>query len=208
MAALSGAFETIIPFRFSMSPNIARRVHLLLLVTFWAGAGIPAQADPASVPADTLMALYAYNFAKFTEWPATAFDDPASPLNFCVLGEDPFGVGALAAVAGQKVGSHPVRIRQYPRVAAIKGCHIVFVSRSEQWRLDSILEHLQSLPVLTVSDIEGFSRRGGMITLVPSAQRLRFDINPAAAQAAGLRLSSKLLELARMVASAPERDKR
>jgi hypothetical protein len=161
-----------------------------------------AQAASTSVPVDALMAVYTYNFAKFTDWPPTSFDNPDSPLNFCLLGENPFDVGSLAYVVGKKVKNHPVIVYRYPRVAAIEDCHIVFVSRSEHWRLVRILADLQALPVLTVSDIPDFSRRGGIVTFIRAAGHLQFDINQAAARRAGLTISSKLLELARNVSPA------
>jgi hypothetical protein len=75
----------------------------------------------------------------------------------------------------------------------------LFISRSEEWRLEVILKDLESLPILTVSDIPDFCQRGGMITLDVINQRVRFSINPQTAAQAQLKLSSKLLELAQIV---------
>ena len=106
---------------------------------------------------------------------------------------------ALAKVEGSKVRNHAMQIKHYPRVAVISGCHIVFISRSERWRLEKILQDLTGAPILTVSDIPEFSQQGGMITLLTVDRRLRFAINPVAVSRAGLKLSSKLLELAQIV---------
>ncbi|NJN46357.1 MAG: YfiR family protein [Candidatus Competibacteraceae bacterium] len=173
----------------------------LLVTTFLLPPKLPA-ADDGAQAADVyaLMAVYVQNFAKFTTWPVASFTDPAAALNLCILGEDPFGM-ALTKVDGSKIRSHPLRIKHYPRVAVLSGCHIVFVSRSEQWRLAQILHDLAAAPILTVSDIPDFSRQGGMITLSTVDRRLRFAINPAAVARAGLMLSSKLLELAQIVGS-------
>ena len=146
------------------------------------------------------MAVYAYNFAKFTEWPPGSLTDAETSLNFCILGEDPFGL-ALAKVEGQKVRNHVFQVKHYPRVAVLSGCHIVFVSRSEDWRLERILQDLGAAPILTISDIPDFSRRGGMITLATIDRRVRFAINPVVVADAGLKISSKLLELAQIVGS-------
>jgi len=146
------------------------------------------------------MALYIYNFAKFTRWPPEAFDSDRAPLRLCVLGEDPFGV-ALDELEGREAGARPLRIRRYPRVAVVSGCHILFVARSEEHRLALILGAVEQLPILTVSDIEGFSDRGGMITLSTRNRQVRFAVNPHAAASADLKISSKLLELSTIVES-------
>ena len=145
-----------------------------------------------------VMAVYTYNFAKFTQWPPASTPTPGSPLNLCLLGEDPFGL-SLSQLEGKTVKNHTLHIRRYPRVAVLEDCQIVFVSRSEDWRLDTILRELAQSPILTVSDIPDFARRGGMIAMQVIEQRVRFSINTAAAAQAGLQLSSKLLELAQIV---------
>lgn len=144
------------------------------------------------------MAIYIYNFAKFTEWPLESFDSNDSTLNLCILGEDPFGM-ATDEISGKKVRSRKLDIRHFPRVAVVSSCHILFVSRSEQHRLDLILKDIDRLPILTVSDIENFSERGGMFTLRTQDQLVQFTVNPYAAALTGIKVSSKLLELASVV---------
>jgi hypothetical protein len=147
-----------------------------------------------------VMAAYTHNFAKFTRWPADSFSTPDAPLNLCVLGEDPFGM-ALDQMEDRSIGKHPLKIRRYPRVAVVTNCHILFISRSEEWRLEVILKDLESLPILTVSDIADFCQRGGMIKLDVIDQRVRFSINLQAVVQARLKLSSKLLELAQLISN-------
>ncbi|MFO1351639.1 MAG: YfiR family protein [Gammaproteobacteria bacterium] len=176
--------------------GFVRRVWQSAALLLALAHAMPARCETAG--AYELMALYTYNFAKFTTWPARGQAPPDAPLNLCVLGEDPFGT-ALTNIEGQRVQNRSLAVKRFPRVALLGDCHIVFVSRSEQWRLDAILNNLAALPILTVSDIPDFSKRGGMITLVLADQKLRFDINAAAVERSGLKLSSKLLELARIV---------
>ena len=168
---------------------------LALLSALHVRSGLAQEKRP---DAYAIMAVYTYNFAKFTEWPSTNTDVLNSALNLCVLGDDPFGL-ALNQIEGKTVKNHALRVRRYPRVAVISDCHIVFISRSEERRLDAILRDLDDTPVLTVSDIPDFAERGGMIALQTVDQRVRFSINTAATARAGLRLSSKLLELAYIV---------
>jgi hypothetical protein len=78
----------------------------------------------------------------------------------------------------------------------------VFISASEQSRITEILEAFRGKPVLTVSEVPGFCERGGFINLKVIESAIRFEINAAAGERAGLRFSSKLLSLARIVPEA------
>lgn len=158
-----------------------------------------ASAQSASSKEYQIKAVFLLNFASFAEWPPSAFAQPDSPIVIGVLGTDPFG-GALAeAVSGEKVQQHPVVLRYASHAAELRGCHIVFICQSERRRLADDLEAFGNRPVLTVSDIPGFARDGGMIGFVLEANRVRFEINPARAGEHGLKLSSQLLALARIV---------
>lgn len=168
-------------------------LRLLIGISLLASVSFAFALDEYAV-----MAAYTHNFAKFTRWPADSFPTPDAPLNLCVLGEDTFGM-ALDQMEGRSIGEHPLKIRRYPRVAVVTDCHILFISRSEEWRLEVILKDLESLPILTVSDIPEFYQRGGMITLDVINQRVRFSVNPQAVAQARLKLSSKLLELAQII---------
>lgn len=167
----------------------------LLIVLLSASCSTPRAASTNEY---ALMALYIYNFAKFTHWPAESFDSEDAALELCVLGDDPFE-SALDDIAGKTVKTRTLTIKRYPRVAIVSGCHILFISRSEQHRLGLILRDIRQLPILTVSDIESFSLLGGMIALFVQEQRVRFAVNPGAAVGAGISVSSKLLELAVLV---------
>ncbi len=152
---------------------------------------------------DTIKAVYTYQFGKFTEWPATKFGHSEATLNFCILGANPFRRSALDAIENKQVRGRHLKIELYPSGLlsneAIAGCHILFISASEKNRLRSILAELHHSPVLTVSDIGNFAQQGGMIALVKSQQQVRFEINSTALRHAGLAISSKLLELAKLV---------
>ena len=145
-------------------------------------------------------AAYLYNFARFAKWPTMVFPEDSSLLVLCIIGKNPFG-GALDALAGKAVDTHAIRIQHMtglPGVAALRGCHLLFISRSEQGRLPQLLATLEGLPVLSVSDIDSFAQVGGMIGLVERDRRIHFDINLAVVQRSGIRLSSQLLKLARV----------
>lgn len=146
----------------------------------------------------TVKAAYLYNFAKYVEWPSEVFVKTDTPLLICIVGKNPFD-GALEMLAGKMVNSHPVEVRSVLATANLGRCQVVFIARTEQSRLNTILKNMDSQPVLTVSDISNFAEAGGMIGLIEIEQRIRFDINMAATDRARLKLSSQLLKLARIV---------
>lgn len=142
-----------------------------------------------------IKAAILYNFAKFTRWPAESFESVDAPLQLCVFGIDPFR-DALATIDGKRVGSRNLRTRFITDTTMVGGCHLLFVSASENERLADVLAATDGAAVLTVADIPDFSRAGGIITLKVVEDRTRFDVNRLAADRAGLKLSAKLLRLA------------
>ena len=152
-----------------------------------------ASAPPAASPEYQVKAVFLFNFAQFVEWPAQAFREATSPLIIGVLGEDPFGTYLDDLVNGEKVGGRPLAIRRYRRAEDLSGCHIVFICRSEAGHLDKIMAGLKGRSLLTVSDIETFTRQGGMVRFAMENGRVRLRINPEPAKAAELTISSKIL---------------
>jgi hypothetical protein len=158
-------------------------------------------AQTAPSPEYRLKAVFLFNFAQFVEWPASAFPEAETPLVIGVLGEDPFGSYLDETVRGETVNNHPLAVRRYRRVEDITACHILFVGRPEEGHLEQVLESLKGRNILTVGDAEGFARRGGMIRFVTDHSRIRLHINLDAAEAAHLKLSSKLLRPAEIVST-------
>ena len=145
-----------------------------------------------------IKAAFLYNFAKFVEWPTEALIDPNAPIILGVLGKDPFG-GALESIKGKSVKGRKVAIRRFKGMQDLKFSHILFVSSSEKKRLAQIMRTIKDWSVLTVGDMEQFTEAGGIINLIIERNRVRFEINLNAAERAGLKLSSKLLKLAKIV---------
>lgn len=156
-------------------------------------------AQATTTPEYQLKAVFLFNFAQFVEWPDSAFPEPGAPLVIGVLGDDPFGAFLDETVRGETVDNHPLEVQRFRRVEDVDRCHILFVSAPREPRLQDVLERLAGRPILTVGDAENFSRRGGMIRFVNERNRIRLLINLEAAQAAKLKLSSKLLRPAQIV---------
>ena len=146
-------------------------------------------------------AAYLANFSKFVEWPAKL--PKSESFNICVLGHDPFGAALDAAVAGETIGRAHVMAKRISRPQDAVDCRILFISSSEASQWKEIQAALRTLSVLTVSDIPQFARRGGIIQFLLDGNRVRFDINLAATERVGVKLSSELLKLAVTVSRSP-----
>jgi hypothetical protein len=171
----------------------ARALPCLLAVC---GFVLPAQtAEPLSDY--QVKAAFLLNFTKFIEWPTEAFEDAASPLAICVLGEDPFDGTLDQLVAGEMVDGRKLVVKRMKKPPALKACQVLFVSSAER-DVSSIVSGLGP-GVLTVGDSSQFLREGGIITFVVSDRRVHFDISQPAASRARLTLSARLLGVARFV---------
>jgi hypothetical protein len=175
----------------------------LALIPF-TGAARAAQDSPSEYQ---LKAAFVYNFAKFVDWPSKVYSGPQSPFSICILGTDPFGSIIDDTLRGKTVADHPVIIRRDKDAAAARHCQIVFVSASERRHLPDVLASLKGASVLVVGDVDGFAAAGGAIELTLQENRVRFAINPGAADGAGLKISSQLLALATIVHGASENGK-
>jgi len=172
----------------------------ILIAVCWLIVGAPS-VSPAENPVPgeyELKAAFLYNFAKFVEWPAGSFADERSPFSICVLGDNPFG-SAFDPILAKTVNGRPITVRVIDDVAASGGCHLLFVSASEQAHVDAVIGALGTRNVLTASDMKKFSQAGGMISFVTVENKIRFEINVRAASRARIKISSQLLKLARTV---------
>jgi len=144
-------------------------------------------------------ATFLYNFTKFTDWPTNAFASLNAPIVIGTLGEDPFGQTMDDIVRGEVVGSRPLAVKRLRAGDDLRGCHVLFICRSEKERLLEALSQLKDSPVLSVGEIEGFPEQGGVANLLLVSKTVKIEINQAAAEQAGLQISAKLLKLARLV---------
>lgn len=158
-----------------------------------AAAPAGAQHNPYAVKAACL-----YNFIKFVDWPDRAFPEGSSTLTIGVLGDNPFG-NALNTLNGKQVKGKTLVVRQVTSVKEAQVCQMVFVSTSERSHLPQILEALQGSSVLTVGEMVGFARGGGIICFTEQGNNLAFEINQGAAARSRLTISSQLLKLAKNV---------
>ena len=180
----------------------ARRWRVTLLVALAIGLAVVASRR-ARAGADAeyrLKAVYLVKFIGYVDWPEDRLPDSGSYLT-CVIGESGM-VAALKELRGsEKVQRFEVRIldADLPEIA---GCHLLFVPEgATDWR-----DAVRSLPPqarpLLIGESPGFCRAGGMINFFVDDDKVKFEINPDSASAAGLRIQSNLLRLARVVTDA------
>jgi len=167
---------------------------LLCAVLAVQGRGI---ASERSVPAPSeyeVKAAFVYNFINFVEWPS----DPGDPVRLCVLGELP-DTAAFNRLNGREVRRKRLAVVPLRALGDVRSCDILFLADRLPHQLPEVLARLNGNPTLTISDTDGFARRGVMINLFLEEKRVRFEVNTDAARAAGLGISSKLLRLASKV---------
>lgn len=155
---------------------------------------VPAFAQDVSGP--TLTAEFIKRLPPFTEWTPAALP-PAGPLTMCVVGDRAVRDALERTVRGTTVGGRPVLLAFGQPDKPPPQCHILYVSAVSSAQVIRLVAGLGEVPVLTISDLEGFNKLGGMIEVFYEGGRLRFSLQLDAVAKAGLRLSSRLISLAR-----------
>ena len=174
-----------------MKPAISAVFALLLLL------GSPVRAESEY----DVKAAYLYKFTKFVEWPRGAFASAEAPFVIGVIGHDPFAGELDRLIKGNTTGARPIEVRHFTAndSEALRECQMIFVSASEQRRLSDILAAVQGRPVLLVGESEGFASAGGMLGFALREKRVGIEVNSAAAREARLKISSQLLNIAKIV---------
>jgi hypothetical protein len=176
---------------------------LASLLAFLPGADSALGQEP-SPSKYQVEAVFLFNFAKFVEWPVAAFPAANAPIIIGVMGTDPFGDSLPHIIEGKMVNGRPFLIKHLAADSPVGNCHILFVSHSEASRMSAILGQAGALPVLTVGEDDSFARNGGIINFVLKNDKVRLEIDLAAARKAGVAISSKLLAVADVVKGKPD----
>jgi hypothetical protein len=161
-----------------------------LLTGTWAPLPGLAGGNRASVELH-VKAAYLFNFGRYIEWPQQTND-----VIIGVVGRDPIVEVLEKTIAGKTIKGRPYRVKVFGPAEPVEHCEILFLPRSEARYTASLMAALAGRAILTVSDVESFSKDGGMIEFLLLDDTLKFDINVAAAEKAGLKISSELLRVA------------
>jgi len=186
--------------------GLGRRVLALWLLPVLAiAAGLMLADDAHSTRAQSqsaeyhVKAAFLFHFAQLVEWPAGTLGNDINPVTLCTIGEDPFRGDLEATLAGKTVGTRTLIVRHLKSAEEFQGCHVLFVSSHDAARLGPLLQELKNGPILTVGESDGFVEQGGMIGFCLVDNKVRFEINVEAAERAKLKISSRLLLLAKTV---------
>ena len=185
---------------FRTRQHIIRTAVILILLL---GAGASSMA--AVSEEDRIKALYLYNFLLFVDWPKDAINEGRT-IRVAVIGDDTL-FGLLEGMSHKPIKGMKVIVEQLDGLEPVKSpCHVLFVGRSQRDIAPRILEKVRDEPVLTVSDMNGFTEMGGMVVFKhlvckehTTGYPKRFEINLSAVEHAGLTIRSRLLRLSDIV---------
>lgn len=186
---------TVRPDRSRCRPRVLRgAMAALSLAALMAAPAAGRAADVATAKAEMVV-----NLAKFVRWPEDAAAQKQGQLVFSILGEDDLAAALASVLSTKTINGREVFVRFIRRPQDARGSQMLFVSSNEMARLPEVLAAVSGSSCLTVADAEGFIAQGGMIDFTRGTDRARFEIHLARAEQAGLKVSSKLLAVARVV---------
>ena len=179
----------------------SRERMLAILVFALLCAISPAVAQESLHAEHKIKTAFLYNFLRFVTWPDHAGHESGA-FDLCMLGAKPLS-GLVDGLSGAAAGDRSIRIRRLETPDQAQGCHVVYVGREFSEHLESTMSLFKGRPILTVSDVAGFTSHGGIIEFMVIDDKIRFDIHIGAATDAGLMISSKLLMTANAVKGDP-----
>jgi hypothetical protein len=183
----------------------AQRLFLVALATCFLASAAPPVCSQQSREAEyRTKANFLANFPSFVQWPDAAFISAESPFLICVRGDFSFGTSLAELARGASAHGRRVEVRWVHKDQDLRDCHLAFISHSESKRYAKVLQVLEGTGVLTVGETQGFLDAGGTISFSSGHETLQFEVNLIAADAAHLKISSRLLALARHVVTRTE----
>jgi hypothetical protein len=161
--------------------------------------------DDCSAQSESLLAeykvkaAYIYKFAGYVQWPAATWDTPENPIVIGLLGADILADELAQMVMDRRVDNHPLHVRKLRRGDPLTGLHILFLGRGESSTAHTVLASARGKPVLTVTESEPDFAAGSIVNFVVLDNKIRFDVAPRQGELANLKISARLLTVARKV---------
>ena len=166
----------------------------LVGVVLCSGPMVSTAATTAPTEAQ-IRAGFLYNFAMFVEWPAA---EAREPLTIGVLGDDLFAL-AVKQIDGRLANGRKITVKSVDEADDLARVSILYIGVNDDRAAAAALARVARSPVLTVGASPRFTQIGGIVRLYTDDARLRFEINVIRSQQVDLRISSKLLGLAKIV---------
>jgi YfiR/HmsC-like len=180
-------------------PAAFARMFLIVWIGVAFGIAAPARGQLSGTGEYDVKAAFLFHFAQFVEWPPDSFKDANSPLMYCTVGDDPFHGALDQTLNGKTIGTRPLRVAHFKQSRETRGCQILFLGAGEMKRLGTGIASVSGNGILLVGETEHFVQEGGVIGFSLEQNKVRFEINLEAAGKAKLKISAKLLMLARTV---------
>lgn len=177
---------------FRPTPAVYRAGWVAFIMCLILLPGVSLRADPLEY---AVKAAYLTKFGIYVEWPEATFSSPESPINLCIVGEDPFGPALDKAASNQHIGARAIAIRRLKTVTHESGCQILYIGSADTAYVEKAIEAIRGGAVLTVTDVDS-AMTMGVINFVIQNNRVRFNVDETAAAQNDLTLSAKLLSLA------------
>lgn len=163
-----------------------------------------ATRPAAALTPEEAKAAFVYNFAKFTDWPVSAFKDAQSALLICVVNASTGEMNAFSALNGKSAKSRELKVQAIRSGEPLTTCHITFLAGATPAAAGDLARAVRGQQVLSISDVAGAAEAGSIIGLVPADGKLQIVVNTDALSASRLKLSSHVLQLARIVKDTPK----
>ena len=179
-----GSFRARSPFAVALAVWLGSMLHSL-----------PARSESEQV----VKAAFLFNFARYVEWREGVFASDSAPIRLCVAGSGEFEGVLSGTVGGRAVGKRAVEVDSITALDQVEGCHLLFFDARSGFDAGAVVTALADRSVFTIADEPGFALGGGIANFIVVDQKVRFEINPAAARRAKLKISSSLLRLAKLV---------
>lgn len=169
----------------------------MILFILYSSAKCGAQMRYTVNPSEyQVKATFLYNFARFVKWPDDRFADKNTPITIGIVGNDPFGIDIDKTVEGKRINGRRIEIRHSQNVNTLECYHILFIGVDEKGEMAEILNRVKDRSVFTVGESKGFLHAGGILNFIIKDNKVRFNINPDAADRSGLWISAQLRKLA------------
>jgi hypothetical protein len=177
----------------SIWPSLIRRRLPAALAALWlACCAIAPAAAAAIVQERSIKAAFLAKFVAYVDFDSAA---PGAPLVIGVVGADSVG-SELARVAAQGGSARPIAVKMLASDQPLAGVHMLFIGGAAAERAPRLLRAAAKRGVLTVTEFDAGLRAGSVINFRLVDERVRFEVSLAAADKAGVKLSSRLLSVA------------
>jgi hypothetical protein len=161
-----------------------------LFLLFGIGLQIQAQAQTSDYK---FHSVFIYNFTKYIQWPA---EQQSGDFVIGVLGNSSISADLEKMAANKTVGAQKIVVKKFKSVAEAGACHILFIPNSANHNFDDVQNKFKGKPTLLITEKSGLAQKGSGINFILQDNKWKFELNEAATQSSGLKVSKELSKLA------------